>query len=94
MIINELARMIEDGEIKGSPEALDDNFPKRRESFTVFDPMRMVEMPLRNGAKVVLREDMPPTYTVIRIEGDKAICMPSGSTDTVIFNLSALIRIQ
>ena len=94
MIINELARMIEAGEIKGSSEALDDSFSKRKEASEAVDPMRRGEAPLVSGAKVVLREDMPPTYTVIRIEGDKAICMPSGSTDTVIFNLSALIRIQ
>ena len=94
MIINELERMIKAGEIKGSPEALDDNFPKRDISLSISDAVRSGEMPLRNGAKVVLREDMPPMYTVIRIEGDKAICVPSGGTDTVVFDLAELIRIQ
>ena len=94
MIINELERMIEAGEIKGSSEALDDSFSKRKEASEAVDPMRRGEAPLVSGARVILRENMPPTYTVIKIEGGKAVCVPSGGTGRLVFDLSALIRIQ
>ena len=86
--------MIKAGEIKGSFEALDDSFSKRKADSKAFDPKRMGEAPLVSGARVILRENMPPNYTIISIEGDRAICAPVGGVGTVVFALSSLVRIQ
>lgn len=94
MVINEYKRMVEAGEIDSPSGAKDDKFPpKRKECLTLYDRTLLYDAPLRRGSRVTLRKCLPPIYTVIKIVGDKALCMPKGGTEAVEFDLSELIGI-
>ena len=94
MAINELKRMIESGDLPSPSTPIDDEI--RAPSIAEREDMAQslwMERPLRRGARVTLKKSLPPTYTVIKIVGDKALCMPKNGTEAVEFNLSELVRI-
>ena len=94
MAINELKRMIEAGELVPKGEITDvvDGFGRK-------EPLRMSRMdyvsqlPLRIGVKVTLRKYAPPTYTVVKIMEDTALCVPADSKELVEIPISELVRI-
>ena len=94
MVINELKRMIESGELPAPSTPISDEISTlsiaEREDLA---QSLWRDLSIRRGARVTLRKSLPPIYTVISIKGDKALCMSKNGTEAVEFNLSELVRI-
>ena len=94
MAINELKRMSESGELPAPSMPISDNL--RTPSIAEREDMAQslwMERPLRRGARVTLRRYIPPTYVILKIEGDKALCRRQDGDETVEFDISELVRI-
>ena len=94
MAINELKRMIESGEIPSPKIPISDEI----KTLSVSEREDLAKKPWHNtaprrNARVTPRKNLSNIYTVIKIEGAKAICKPINGTETVEFDLSELIRI-
>ena len=93
MAINELKRMKEAGELDAQQTPMDDIINTRRDPLDIYEQAVLFPLPLRKGARVTLKKCLPPTFTVIKIEGNKALCMPKYGTEAIEFDVSDLIRI-
>ena len=93
MAINELKRMIEAGELVPKGEITDEIDFGRKESLGMRRMDYVSRLPLRIGVKVTLRKYVPPTYTVVKIMEETALCVPADSKEIVEIPISELVRI-
>ena len=80
--LNELIQKIENPELRAQIQAAADKLVKQKKFGLVFEEhlpecTPLYDIPVRKGLKVSLRRGKAnETYTVLKIEGGKALCLP------------------
>lgn len=95
--LNELIQKIENPELRAQIQAAADKLVKQKKFGLVFEEhlpecTPLYDIPVRKGAKVSVRNGKAnETYTVLKIEGDKALCLPRNGSDAVEFTVADLV---
>ena len=95
--LNELIAKIENPELRAQIQAEANKLAKQKKFGLVFEEhlpecTPLYDIPVRKGAKVSVRNGKTnDTYTVLKIEGGKALCLPRNSKDAVEFDVDNLV---
>lgn len=95
--LNELIAKIENPELRAQIQAEANKLAKQKKFGLVFEEhlpecTPLYDIPVRKGAKVSVRNGKTnDTYTVLKIEGGKALCLPRNSKDAVEFDVENLV---
>lgn len=95
--LNELIQKIEDPELRAQIQAAADKLVKQKKFGLVFEEhlpecTPLYDIPVRKGLKVSLRGGKAnETYTVLKIEDGKALCLPRNGNDAVEFPVDDLV---
>ena len=89
--LNELIQKIENPELRAQIQAAADKLVKQKKFGLVFEEhlpecTPLYDIPVRKGLKVSLRSGKAnETYTVLKIEDGKALCLPRNGNEAVEF---------
>lgn len=95
--LNELIQKIENPELRAQIQAAADKLVKQKKFGLVFEEhlpecTPLYDIPVRKGLKVSLRGGKAnETYTVLKIEDGKALCLPWNGNEAVEFAVSDLV---
>lgn len=95
--LNELIQKIENPELRAQIQAAADKLVKQKKFGLVFEEhlpecTPLYDIPVRKGLKVSLRGGKAnETYTVLKIEDGKALCLPRNGNDAVEFPVDDLV---
>lgn len=95
--LNELIQKIENPELRAQIQAAADKLVKQKKFGLVFEEhlpecTPLYDIPVRKGLKVSLRRGKAnETYTVLKIEGGKALCLPRNGNEAVEFPVDDLV---
>ena len=95
--LNELIQKIENPELRAQIQAAADKLVKQKKFGLVFEEhlpecTPLYDIPVRKGLKVSLRGGKAnETYTVLKIEGGKALCLPRNGNEAVEFPVDDLV---
>ena len=95
--LNELIQKIENPELRAQIQAAADKLVKQKKFGLVFEEhlpecTPLYDIPVRKGLKVSLRNGKAnETYTVLKIEDGKALCLPRNGNEAVEFAVSDLV---
>lgn len=95
--LNELIQKIENPELQAQIQAAADKLAKQKKFGLVFEEhlpecTLLYDIPVRKGLKVSLRGGKAnETYTVLKIEADKALCLPRKGNEAVEFPVADLV---
>lgn len=95
--LNELIQKIENPELRAQIQAAADKLVKQKKFGLVFEEhlpecTPLYDIPVRKGLKVSLRGGkVNETYTVLKIEGGKALCLPRNGNEAVEFPVDDLV---
>ncbi|MBC5730584.1 site-specific DNA-methyltransferase [Pseudoflavonifractor hominis] len=95
--LNELIQKIENPELRAQIQAAADKLIKQKKFGLVFEDhlpecTPLYDIPVRKGLKVSLRNGKAnETYTVLKIEAGKALCLPRNGNEAVEFAVSDLV---
>ena len=95
--LNELIQKIENPELRAQIQAAADKLVKQKKFGLVFEEhlpecTPLYDIPVRKGLKVSLRGGKAnETYTVLKIEDGKALCLPRNGKETVEFPVDDLV---
>ncbi len=94
--LNELIQKIENPELRAQIQAAADKLVKQKKFGLVFEEhlpecTPLYDIPVRKGLKVSLRRGKAnETYTVLKIEGGKALCLPRNGNEAVEFPVDCI----
>lgn len=97
--INELISQIDNAELRERIQKEVDKLSKQKKFGLVFEEhlpecTPLYDIPVRRGAKVALKTGKVNNfYTVLKLDGEKAICIKQGEQDAVEFNVADLVTI-
>jgi len=97
--INDLIAQIQDADLRARIEQEVNKLSKQKKFGLVFEEhlpecTPLYDVPIRKGTKVALKQGkVNDFYTVLKIDGDKAICKPRDSEETVELVLNELVAI-
>ncbi|WP_435321527.1 site-specific DNA-methyltransferase [Muriventricola aceti] len=95
--LNELIQKIENSELRAQIQTAADKLVKQKKFGLVFEEhlpecTPLYDIPVRKGLKVSLRGGKTnETYTVLKIEAGKALCLPRNGNEAVEFAVSDLV---
>lgn len=95
--LHELIQKIENPELRAQIQAAADKLTKQKKFGLVFEEhlpecTPLYDIPVRKGSKVSVRDEKAnETYTVLKIEDGKALCLPKNSKEAVEFDLCKLV---
>ena len=95
--LNELIQKIENPELRAQIQAAADKLVKQKKFGLVFEEhlpecTPLYDIPVRKGLKVSLRGGkVNETYTVLKIESGKALCLPRNGNEAVEFPVADLV---
>ena len=95
--LNELIQKIENPELRAQIQAAADKLVKQKKFGLVFEEhlpecTPLYDIPVRKGLKVSLRRGKAnETYTVLKIESGKALCLPRNGNEAVEFPVDDLV---
>ena len=95
--LNELIQKIENPELRAQIQAAADKLVKQKKFGLVFEEhlpecTPLYDIPVRKGLKVSLRgEKANETYTILKIEDGKALCLPRNGNEAVEFPVANLV---
>ena len=78
---------------KGIDAPEEDDLIRRPAPLDTIEKLLLDDMPKRRGSRVISRKQLPPVYTIVEINGSKAICVTRDGKETVEFDLSELVRV-
>ncbi len=95
--LHELIDKIENPELKAQIRAAADRLTKQKKFGLVFEEhlpecTPLYDIPVKRGAKVSLRDGKTnETYTVLKLNGEQALCLPKGGGEAIALPLSSLV---
>ena len=95
--LNELIQKIENAELRAQIQEAVNKMVKQKKFGLVFEEhlpecTPLYDIPIRKGLKVSLRNGKAnETYTVLKIENDKALCRRGEETDAIEFDVADLV---
>lgn len=95
--LHELIQKIENPELRAQIQAATDKLTKQKKFGLVFEEhlpecTPLYDIPVRKGSKVSVRDEKAnETYTVLKIENGKALCLPKNSKEAVEFDLCKVV---
>jgi len=95
--LHELIQKIENPELRKQIQEAANRLTKQKKFGLVFEEhlpecTPLYDIPVRKGSKVSLRAGkVNETYTVLKIESEKAVCLAKNSKDTVEFDVAELV---
>lgn len=95
--LNELIQKIENPELRAQIQAAADRLTKQKKFGLVFEEhlpecTPLYDIPVRKGLKVSVRNGKAnETYTVLKVEEGKALCLPRNSTEAIEFDVADLV---
>ncbi len=97
--INELINQIENADLRERIQKEVDKLAKQKKFGLVFEEhlpecTPLYDIPVRRGAKVALRHgEVNEIYEVLKLDGENAVCLKRGDTDTVIMAVNDLVTV-
>ena len=95
--LNELIQKIENPELRAQIQAAADRLTKQKKFGLVFEEhlpecTPLYDIPVRKGLKVSVRNGKAnETYTVLKVEKGKALCLPKNGTEAIEFDVANLV---